>query len=139
VLLALLAVAIVEASAPRAADAQDAEAKYQTMLAAAKANPAATDWQALRSAYADRPSFSPYGEDGADRKTMRAARATHDWPGLLDAASKVIDVKYIDGEAHLAAAVAYGMLGKSGDSEREMAIAVAIFKSMMGDGDGKSP
>ena len=41
----------------RATDGQEAEARYQRMLAAAKANPAATDWQALRFAYADRASF----------------------------------------------------------------------------------
>ena len=136
--LVLLAVAMLQMVAAPAADAQDAEAKYQAMLAAAKADPAGTDWQALRFAYADRPSFSPYGGDGG-LKAMRAARAAHDWQGLLDAANKVLDVSYVDGEAHLAAGAAYYMLGKSAEAEREQTIAVAIFKSMMRNGDGKSP
>jgi len=55
-MLALLAAAFPQLAAARAAEAPDAEAIYQAMLAAAKANPAATDWQ-LRFAHADRPSF----------------------------------------------------------------------------------
>jgi len=54
------------------------------------------------------------------------------------AADKVRDVDYVDGEARSPAAVAYSWLGKSGDAKREQTIAVAIFKSMMPNGDGKS-
>lgn len=136
--LALLAAAMLQVADVRAADAQDAEAKYQAMLAAAKADPAATDWQALRFAYADQPSFSPYGEHG-DRKALGAARAAGDWQALLAAANSVLDVNYVDGEAHLAAAIALSQLGKANEAERERTIAVAIFKSMMPNGDGRSP
>jgi hypothetical protein len=136
-MLALLAAAILQLEAARAAGAPDAEAKYQEMLAAAKAAPAATDWQALRFAYADRPSFSLFAVDDG-RKAIHAARAAHDWQGLLAAAGKVLDVNYADGEGHLAAAVGYGALGNLDDSRREQAIGVAIFKSMMLNGDGKS-
>jgi hypothetical protein len=50
----------------------------------------------------------------------------------------VLNVNYADGEAHLAAAVANGLLGRSDEAKREQAIAAAIFKSMMLNGDGKS-
>jgi hypothetical protein len=136
-MVALLTVAILSPVAVQAEDAPDAEAKYQAMLTAAKADPAATDWQALRFAYADRPSFSLFAVD-AGRKAIHEARAAHDWQGLLAAADKVFEINYADGEAHRAASVAYHMLGKSDDAEREKAIAVAIFKSMMLNGDGKS-
>jgi len=137
-MFALLAAAILLPVAVRAADdAPDAEAKYQALLAAAKASPAATDWQALRFAYADRPSFSLFAvNDG--RKAILEARAAHDWQRLLAAADKVFDINYADGEAHRAAAVAYDQLGKPDDARREQAIAVAIFRSMMPNGDGKS-
>jgi hypothetical protein len=136
---ALLTVAILSPAAVAAEDAPDAEAeaKYQAMLTAAKADPAATDWQALRFAYADRPSFSLFAVS-AGLKAIHEARAAHDWPGLVAAADKVFEINYADGEAHRAASVAYYMLGKSDDAEREKAIAVAIFKSMMRNGDGKS-
>src|SRR5262249_32126913 len=133
----LLAAAILQLVAARAAEAPDAEAKYQSMLAAAKANPATTDWQALRFAHADRPSFSLFAANDG-RRAIHAAQTAGDWQEVLAAADKVLDVDYIDGEAHLAAAVAYSRLGKSDDAKREQTIAVAIFKSMMPNGDGKS-
>lgn len=123
----------------RAADpAPDAEAAYRTMLAAAKANPEGADWQALRFAYADRPSFSMLATDDG-RRAIHAAYAAHDWQGVLTAAAKVLDIDYVDGEAHLASSIAYGELGKADDAAREQKIAVAIFKSMMSNGDGQSP
>jgi hypothetical protein len=134
--LALLAMVLLQPAA-QADDGQDAEAKYQAMLAAAKANPDATDWQALRFAYADRPSFSLFAADNG-RKAMRAAREAHDWQAVLDAANKAIDAVYVDGEAHLQAFLALGQLGKLDDAVREQKIATAIFKSMMPNGDGKS-
>jgi hypothetical protein len=135
-LAAVLAVGFLHPAA-RADDGQEAEAKYQAMLAAAKANPDATDWQALRFAYAERPSFSLFAAD-IGRKAMRDARETHDWQALLAAANKAIDAVYVDGEAHLQAASALSQLGKPDDAKRERTIAAGIFKSMMPNGDGKS-
>jgi hypothetical protein len=132
-MFALLAAAILQPVAVRAAD----EPKYKTMLAAAKADPAGTDWQVLRFAYADRPSFSLHAADSG-LKTMREARNAHDWEALLDAANKAIDAVYVDGEAHQQAFLALGQLGKLGDAIREQEIATGIFKSMMPNGDGKS-
>jgi hypothetical protein len=136
-MLALLVATILQSVAALAAGPPDAETKYQKMLAAAKADPGAMDWQALRFAYADRPSFSLLAVDDG-RKAIHEARAAHDWEGLLAATSKVMEVNYADGEAHLQSAVAYDLLGKIDGAKREQAIAVAIFKSMMPNGDGKS-
>jgi hypothetical protein len=136
-MLALLAAAVIQPVATRADDEPDAEAKYQTMLEAARSDPAATDWQALRFAYADRPSFSPVAANDG-RKAMREARGARDWQALLAAANKVLDVAYVDGEAHMEAALAYDKLGKPDDAKREQMIAVGVFKSMIRDGDGKS-
>jgi hypothetical protein len=136
--LALLAAAALQAAAVQTAGAQDAEAKYQAMLAAAKADPAAVDWQALRFAFADRPSYSPYG-DLVSRAAMRKAGGASDWEGLLAAANKLLAANYVDGEAHLSAAAAYAKLGKPDEAARERDIATAIFKSIMRGRDGRSP
>src|SRR5262245_57597854 len=136
--LALLTAAALQVTAAQTSGAQDAEAKYQALLAMAKADPAAVDWQALRFAFADRPSFSPYG-DAMDRTAIRAAKAAGDWEGLLAAANKVLGVNYVDAEAHVAAAVAYGKLGRHDEGKRAHAISVAIIKSIMQGRDGKSP
>jgi hypothetical protein len=135
-LAAVVAVALLHPAAAQAEDGR-AEAKYQAVLAAAKADPAATDWQALRFAYADRPSFSLFAAD-MGRKAINAALAADDWQGVLAAADKLLDVDYVDGEAHMASAIAHEHLGKPDDAKRERAIAVAIFKSIMLNGDGRS-
>jgi hypothetical protein len=140
-MLALLGVAHAVAflhPAAQAEDGQDAEAKYQAMLAAAKADPESTDWPALRFAYADRPSFLPtVANEG--RKAMHAALAASDWQGLLAAANKLIDIDFVDGEAHMAAGTAYGKLGGQPDDEkREHAIAAHLFRSIRPNGNGKS-
>jgi hypothetical protein len=70
-LMLALAAAILCAVAPPAADAQDAEAKYQALLAAAKADPAAADWQALRFAYADRRPSRRFRTTRAARRSKR--------------------------------------------------------------------
>ncbi len=137
-IVALLACAALLPAGVHAADAPDAEAKYQTLLAAAKADPDATDWQALRFAYADRSSFSMFAADDG-RKAIAAARATHDWNGMLAAADKTLAVDYVDGGAHLARSLAEGELGKADDAAREQKIGVAILKSVMAGHDGSSP
>lgn len=136
-LLAVAALAPAPALA-QAGDRPDIEATYQALLTAAKANPDAADWQALRFAYAELPSFS-MNVAGDGRREIHAARAAHDWQGMLTAANKILDVDYVDGEAHLAIALADGELGKAEDSAREQKIGVAILKSVMGGQDGQSP
>ena len=51
VLLAIASCGVVEA-APN-----DVDASYQSMVTAAKADPQAANWQALRFAFADQPGF----------------------------------------------------------------------------------
>jgi tetratricopeptide (TPR) repeat protein len=62
-----------------------------------------------------------------------------DWQELLPAANKALDANYVDADAHMAATMAYMKLGRPDEAKREQAIAVAIFKSIMRNGDGKSP
>ena len=60
-LLPLVAPGVLQARAAGAGE-PDREAKYQEMLAA-KADPAAADWLALRFAYAEGLSFSLFAAD----------------------------------------------------------------------------
>lgn len=133
---ALAAVALCPLAAS-AADDPDPEARYQAMLAAAKANPAATDWQALRFAFAERPANSPLIAR-AGLTAITAAEKASDWPALLDAAEKYLDVNWVDGRAHRAAGMAYAEMGRIKDSFREVDISGAIFESMVADGNGLS-
>jgi hypothetical protein len=127
--------------AARAADAPPADpaARYQALLAQAKAGPAPADWQALRFAFADTPDFDAVdrGLTPARGKMLQARRAD-DFPTVLAQAKLVLDKDYVDGLGHLMAAVSYRELKQEPDAQREEAIAIAIFKSMQ-TGDGLTP
>jgi len=115
------------------------EAKYQALLAAAKAGTGPVDWQALRFAYAERPNFKVIDPElDSVRKSMVAARQADNFPELLAQAKLVIDQDYVDGQAHLLAGVAYAVLKQNADADRERTIAVGLLKSIE-TGDGLSP
>ncbi len=116
----------------------DAEARYQALLADAKAGDKPVDWQALRFAYADRPSFSVFGgtRDDAHRK-MSAALSSGDFAGALALAKSVMNSNFVDAGAHLVAAIANRRLGHEDVAGREDEITVGLLKSIE-TGDGKT-
>ncbi len=133
-----LAVALMPFAA-RAADhapGADAETKYQTLLAAAKAGVGPVDWTALRYADADRPGFVP-DRPNLDRNAMFKAMNAKDWQGALDLANRVIDADFTDALAHLVVSAACRQLGRTDESAREGAIASGLLASIR-TGDGKS-
>ncbi len=135
-LLALVAAACLQPVLAHA-QAADPEAHYQALLTAAKSGTAPIDWTALRYAYADRPSF--FGAlDDDDRATMFHAAHDGDWAGTLMAANKALDAAWIDGGAHLMAAVAQTHLGNTDAAAKERALADGIFASIR-TGDGLKP
>jgi hypothetical protein len=116
----------------------DADARYQTMVAAAKADPKVADWQALRFAFADRPGFMELDRSLNDtRKQMLAARRRSDFKELLAQANAILGQDYVDGQAHMLAGVAMAALQQP-DAVGELPTAVAIFKSIE-TGDGLTP
>lgn len=121
-------------SAP--AMAEDAEAHYQALLTAAKAGTAPVDWQALRFAYADRPTYDlEAGRD--DRAAMFKAFNANDWAGTVAAANRVLGVNYCSAMTHLVVGIADDRLGQAADAQREKAIARGLFESIR-TGDGLS-
>jgi len=136
--LSVLLLVIGFAVSAQAAD-KSPEAKYQALLAAAKAGTGPVDWQALRFAYADQPSVNVMDDGlGAVRKSMMTARQANNFPELLTDAKQIIDKDYVDGLAHLMASVAYAGLKQPADSDRERGIALGLLKSIE-TGDGLSP
>ena len=134
-LFALLACAAFQPALAFAAD-PDPEAAYQALLAAAKSGTGPIDWQALRFAYADRPSYAP-DDDTDDRRAMFVAVNAHDWATVLAKANKVLDKNYTDGMAHHSAGAADVALGHPDDGMKERAMAEGIFQSIR-TGDGLS-
>jgi len=120
--------------------AEDAEARYQTLLAVAKTDTAPVDWAALRLAYADRPSFNVFGAPGEDalQRDMRQAINDGDTNHALEMSRKIIAEDYVDPEAHLVAAAAYDRQGSPSDAAAERRIGQGLVRSIM-TVDGTSP
>ena len=136
--LPVLLLLMGSAGLAQAAD-QSPEAKYQSLVAAAKAGTGPVDWQALRFAFAVRSGVKVIDVDlVATRKKMIAARQADNFPELLAQAKLVIDQDYADGQAHLMASVAYGVLKQEAEAKREQTIAIGLLKSIE-TGDGLSP
>lgn len=116
----------------------DPDARYQVLLTIAKAGQT-VDWQALRFAYADRPSFSVFG-DGLDsvRKQMFTALAAKDYSTCLKSARQILDQDFVDADAHLVGSICEDALGQPEKGASDRAMAVGLIRSMQ-TGDGKTP
>jgi hypothetical protein len=137
---ALLFGLAMAAAWPAAAFDGASEARYQTLLAAAKASgDPPVDWSALRLAYADSAEFDLSGDrtDQA-RKAMFAALNAGDDKAALIQAKLILDQDYVDIDAHVAADLAYQHVGDVASAKREHDIALGLLRSIR-TGDGATP
>ena len=119
--------------------AQSPAPSYEQMLAHARAGDSGVDYQALRFAYAAKPDFNPYGLTGAShRDGMFKAYQAGDCVTAAKEASQVLDVNFVNLDAHIISDMCYGRLGKEADRAREHAIATGLIRSIMDSGDGKT-
>jgi hypothetical protein len=129
------------APARPAAAAFDAasEARYQSLLAAAKAGDPATDWGALRMAYADSAEFDLTGSRTDQARTaMFQALNASDYKTALEAADKIIDEDYVDIDAHVVADLADQQLGDAAAAKTQHEIVLGLLRSVR-TGDGSTP
>ena len=135
ILLALLLISTFPASLA----AEDAAARYQALVAAAKRSDQPVDWQALRFAYAETPDFDPLGAvTRTRREKMFAAYAAGDNKTALAEAVRVLDQNYTDIAGHVVSEVASHDLGDEGRARQEHEIVVALLRSIR-TGDGQTP
>jgi hypothetical protein len=132
-----LALCLAGAAARGAVITQDAEGRYQAMLAAAKAAAPNVDWASLRRAYAERPGFQVFGQSAARRQMLQAANATN-CKDALPSAKAVIEEDYVDADAHFIAAFCEDAAGDVTASKLDRDIAVGLVKSIQ-TGDGLTP
>ncbi|HEY3886946.1 MAG TPA: DUF4919 domain-containing protein [Caulobacteraceae bacterium] len=136
---ALLLLMAAASATPAAAFDGASEARYQALLATAKAGGPAIDWGALRMAYADSAEFDLTG-GGADpaRKAMFAAINAGDAKAALAQAQLILAQDYVDIDAHVVADLANEKLGDAAGAKREHDIVVGLLRSIR-TGDGSSP
>jgi hypothetical protein len=136
--LTLLALAVATtAGADTPPPAVDREAAYQALLAQAKAGAPNVDWQALRIAYAERPSFRVFAQSAAKRDMFQAAGRS-DCAAALPAARAVIAERYIDADAHMVAAFCEENAGDAVAAALDRDIGRGLIGSIE-TGDGLSP
>jgi hypothetical protein len=116
--------------------AQDAEARYQTLLAAAKAKAPNVDWAELRLAYADRPGFQVISQSSARRQMLEAANASN-CKDALPSARAVMAEDYVDADAHLIAAFCEDAAGDTDAAKLDRDIGDGLINSIE-TGDGLS-
>ena len=123
-----LAIALALAGIAHAAAADDAEARYQSLLAAAKASAPNVDWAALRQAYAARPGFNVFGGPAATRRQMFQALEKGDCATALPAAEQALGAAYVDIDAHFVAAFCEDAAGQADAArlDREVAMGLAL-------------
>jgi hypothetical protein len=122
--------------APAAAPA-DPEARYQALLATAKASAPYSDWEGLRMAFAKRPGFQLTGQDVLKGEMFKAVEAA-DCAAALTEAKAVIAEAFVDADAHLVAAYCDEKQGDAAGATLERDIGLGLLKSIE-TGDGLSP
>jgi hypothetical protein len=135
--LALAALLGLAASAALAATPGDPEARYQELLAAAKAAAPNADWLALRNAFAQRPGFKILSQSAAKRQMFESAEKS-DCATALPAAKAVIEEAYVDIDAHLVAAFCEENAGDAAAARLDRDIGAGLIASVR-TGDGLSP
>ena len=115
----------------------DPEARYQALLARAKASAPYSDWEGLRMAFADRPGFKLTGQDVTKGEMFKAVEAA-DCATALTEAKAVIAEAFVDADAHLIAAYCDDKLGNATDATWERDVGLGLLKSIE-TGDGLSP
>jgi Domain of unknown function (DUF4919) len=123
------------AQAPR----QPGAPTYDELVARAKAGDANVDYLALRDAYAESPSYDPYGSKlGELQSEMFEAYRRGDCAAVLAKAESILAANFVHVDAHLAAGLCHEKLGNEAAMRRERQIARGLIDSILQSGDGKS-
>jgi len=112
------------------------EARYQALLATAKAAAPNADWLGLRVAFAQRPGFKILNQSAAKRQMFEAAEKSDCATGLPSARA-VIAESYIDIDAHLVAAFCEENTGDVAAAQLDRDIGAGLIASIE-TGDGLS-
>jgi hypothetical protein len=132
-----LALGLAASYAGAAVVSQDAEGRYQVLLAEAKASAPNVDWGQLRLAFAERPSFRVFAQSAAKREMLKDANSG-DCASALKTAKAVIEEAYIDADAHMVAAFCEDAAGDGAAAKLDRDIGAGLIKSIE-TGDGLSP
>ncbi len=113
---------------------------YDELLVRAKRGDRDLDYQMLRYAYAASPGYDPYGGSlPALKAAMGKAYREKDCARVTGEAAKILEIDYVDIDAHMLADLCFRQLGDTKRAEFHRAMARGLTRSIVQSGDGKSP
>jgi len=122
------------------AQAQPSAKSYAELVAQAESGDAATDYTALRMAYAASEGYDPYGvETGGSYETIWPAFQKKDCATVIKASDEMLKVDYTLATIHVLRSDCLRTNGDKARADREEAIGRGLVASLRGSGDGKSP
>lgn len=136
----ILAAAFAAALAFTGATGQSAPAKsYADLVAQAESGDSATDYTALRTAYAASDGYDPYGMDlQADYHQLWPAFQAKDCAKVITVSDGMLKRDYTMATVHVLRADCFRAQGDASRGDREEAIARGLADSLRHTGDGKS-
>jgi hypothetical protein len=145
--LVLATIAAAMAATSGAAPAKADSSTYASLAAGLKASVDSTssrteyfNFYAIREAYADSPTYDPYGTlVELHRVEMLRAYQHRDLKVAISEADKVLDQNYADIGAHVVEEMAYSDLGDEVHARFHRMLAREFLLSILRTGDGKSP
>lgn len=114
---------------------------YATLLAQLQAGEEAVDFRALRMAYTETDTYSPYSIDAKEQRQrmFEALFRDNDLDRTALIADSVLAMNYTDMDGHFALMVTHGEVGDSTRSAFHRTILQGLIDSIVGEADGRSP
>jgi hypothetical protein len=123
--------------APGALLSQQGKPTYESLLERVKKEDPEVDFTALRMAYADSPNYKETDSDL--RKAMFSALNEKNYDKAIAVAGQILDVNYLDIDAHLVSAIVSKRKNDTERQKRHDYVGKGLTQSILASGDGKTP
>jgi len=127
-------------SSPEAAasPAAEATATYENLLAAAKRDPDAADFTALRLAAARSSGPGPDALDRGELASLERAVEEEGWLAAIGSIDRLLAASYLDIETHATAVIVYERAGDKERADRHGRFMKGLLESIVDSGEGHS-
>lgn len=118
-------------------DPKVARAKYDELAAKVRSGDTTVDWQDLRLAAEVGNATGNFDMRDANQRGIKAFNDGK-YADSLKIANEMLEHDIADGDGHFLAMISLKHLGRQADTDKEHAMLLAFFESIMRSGDGKS-
>ena len=116
------------------------KSEYASLLTRLKSGDTSIDFARLRTSYVESPEHEAGKHHNPDqtRKAAFAALAAKDFRAAAQLAGEILDVRFVDLDAHLVKYLAHSELGEQQLSKFHKLVYTKLLKSITASGDGQS-